>query len=305
MRTLVGPLLNGIILLALVGATGCVAIWGRSYNVAEASSASVVVEYDPAVIDYPAMERAAQIECERHGKGAVLDSTGNGNYIGIRVNTYRCEYESQKSSPGRNPLVVATCFAVSEDKVLTSHHVVDGADTITVQFADGVDRRATIRSQSQSADLALLAISQKAPAILPLAPARAARTGEQVFTLGFPATNILGEDAKFTEGSISSLSGIRGDMGYFQMSVPVQPGNSGGPVVNNRGEVVGIVAATAAIEAFYSATGALPQNVNWASKSENARLLFDPPETTSTALSREDAIGRVQAALCKVTATAD
>ena len=120
--------------------------------------------------------------------------------------------------------------------------------------------------------------------------------------MGFPVSNILGGEAKFTEGSISSLTGIQGDASYFQMSVPIQPGNSGGPVVNTRGEVVGIVAATAAIEAFYANTGSIPQNVNWASKSDNARLLFSPSSIETPASNREEAIGRVRAALCKVVA---
>ena len=86
------------------------------------------------------------------------------------------------------------------------------------------------------------------------------------------------------------------------MSVPVQPGNSGGPVVNVRGEVVGIVTATAAIEAFYAATGSLPQNINWASKSDYAQLLFDAPNLEKRANDRAEAIEMTYAAICKVTA---
>ncbi|MEQ8300224.1 MAG: hypothetical protein RH945_06740 [Hyphomonas sp.] len=70
--------------------SGCVAAWGSSYNVALANSRSVVVEYDPAVVNLTAMLTAAQAECEKFGKDAVLDSTANGN-LGIKVNTYRCE----------------------------------------------------------------------------------------------------------------------------------------------------------------------------------------------------------------------
>ena len=81
---------------------------------------------------------------------------------------------------------------------------------------------------------------------------------------------------KYTDGSISSLSGIQGDATFFQISVPIQPGNSGGPLVNQEGNVVGIVTATAAVEAFYQATGSMPQNVNWAVKGAYASLLLPP-----------------------------
>ena len=70
--------------------TGCVAKWGKSYNVAMANSRSVVIEYDPLVVNLPAMLNAAQTECNKYGKDAVLKSTTSGN-LGIKVHTYRCE----------------------------------------------------------------------------------------------------------------------------------------------------------------------------------------------------------------------
>lgn len=69
---------------------GCVAAWGSSYNVAMANSRSVVVEYDPLVVNLPALMNAAQSECSKYGKDAVLDSVSSSNF-GIKVNTYRCE----------------------------------------------------------------------------------------------------------------------------------------------------------------------------------------------------------------------
>jgi S1-C subfamily serine protease len=196
-----------------------------------------------------------------------------------------------------------TCFAVSDSEVLTSHHVVEDADVVTVSFQGSAEKGAVVLEQSQSTDLALLRISGKAPSYLPLAPIRSLKVGDEIFTLGFPVTSILGLDAKFTEGTVSALTGIEGDASYFQMSVPIQPGNSGGPVVNMQGQVVGIVASTAAIEAFYLLSGSLPQNVNWASKADHARLLFDPPPATGLAGSRSEAIEMAGSAICRVTAT--
>lgn len=70
--------------------TGCVAVWGKSYNVAMSNSRSVVIEYDRMVANMPAILNAAQAECDKYKKDAVLDSVSGGN-MGIRVNTYRCE----------------------------------------------------------------------------------------------------------------------------------------------------------------------------------------------------------------------
>lgn len=74
----------------LITQTACVAVWGGSFNVALANSRSVVIEYDPAVVDLPKMLHAAQTECSKYSKDAVLDSVSDGN-LGIKVNTYRCE----------------------------------------------------------------------------------------------------------------------------------------------------------------------------------------------------------------------
>lgn len=74
--------------------TGCVALWGGSYNVAASNSNAVTIEFDPAVVNLPAALRAAQTECEKFGRDAVLSSTSRGNR-GILVNTYRCEPKAQ------------------------------------------------------------------------------------------------------------------------------------------------------------------------------------------------------------------
>ena len=123
---------------------------------------------------------------------------------------------------------------------------------------------AEVVRKDEGADLAVLKVSGKFKP-LPLADSRLAKQGGKVFTLGFPKVSIQGDEPKFTEGSISSLYGIRDDSAQFQVSVPVQPGNSGGPLVNTAGQAVGIIVAT------------IPglQNVNYAIKSNRARPLFD------------------------------
>jgi len=77
-------------LLCAAVLSGCVAVWGKSYNVALANSRSVVIEYDPIVVNLPALLSEAQASCDKFGKDAVLHSVTSGN-LGIEVNTYRCE----------------------------------------------------------------------------------------------------------------------------------------------------------------------------------------------------------------------
>ena len=151
--------------------------------------------------------------------------------------------------------------------------------------------------------MAVLNVSAATPNYLSFASTRSTASGEQVFTVGFPTVELLGSEAKFTEGSISALSGIRGEAAYMQISVPVQPGNSGGPVINFDGEVLGIVAATAAVESFYNVTGSLPQNVNWAVKSDFVQPMIGETPVLPRAPDRESAISRAQKAVCRVSAT--
>jgi len=144
-------------------------------------------------------------------------------------------------------------------------------------------------STSFSTDLALLRIPYQTKNYLTFANPGSADIGDQVFTLGYPVSDILGKEVKYTDGSISFLSGLQGNATFFQISVPVQPGNSGGSLVNQDGNVVGVVTAVAAVEAFHKATGSLPQNVNWAVKGAYASLLL-PPDIQRKKRSTKDPI---------------
>ena len=170
-----------------------------------------------------------------------------------------------------------TGFFVSNDGlIITNHHVIKGANEISVTVATGETFTAKVVSASATTDLALLRIPHQNKNYLAFEKPGSSEIGDDVFTLGFPISDLLGKEVKYTDGSISSLSGIQGDATFFQISVPIQPGNSGGPLVNEKGNVVGIVTSTAAVEAFYQATGSLPQNVNWAVKGAYASLLLPP-----------------------------
>jgi S1-C subfamily serine protease len=85
--------------------------------------------------------------------------------------------------------------------------------------------------------------------------------------LGFPYAGLLATTAQVTTGAISALAGVRDDTRYFQLTAPVQPGNSGGPLLDLSGNVVGIVTARINALAVAEATGTLPENINFAIKS--------------------------------------
>ncbi len=116
-------------------------------------------------------------------------------------------------------------------------------------------------------DLALLKVEGRLAA-LPVVASRAVKLGGTVATVGFPNIGLQGFSPKLAKGEIASLSSAADDARYFQVSsVPVQSDNSGGALVDERGNVVGVVAAKLSARAALSASGSLPENVNYAVKS--------------------------------------
>ncbi len=189
-------------------------------------------------------------------------------------------------------------FVGPNGHVLTSHHVVSGASRIMCRTVSGKVLPATLVKASPANDLALLRVDVRPTRYLGFAPAGSARAGDRVFTMGFPLIDRLGVEPKFTEGTVSALSG-RGENALMQISIPIQPGNSGGPVLTERGHVVGVIAATEAIESFYKDTGVLPQNVNWAVKADYARPLL-APMSSPPPRARDESIALARDSVCLI-----
>ncbi len=184
-----------------------------------------------------------------------------------------------------------TGFCVSpEGHLITAYHVIKNAKLIRVYLSKDSFVIAEILHSDPVNDLAVLKIEDATPSFLTVAPMRSVKTGDRVFTMGFPVSSVLGQEAKYTEGVVSSLSGIQGSSSFLQITVPIQPGNSGSPLVNEKGEVVGIVTSTAAILPFIKESGSLPQNVNWAVKADYLRPLIELPKAEQKQLNREQAI---------------
>jgi S1-C subfamily serine protease len=168
-------------------------------------------------------------------------------------------------------------FFISNDGYLiTNYHVVKNARRLKVK-TDGQIYPATVIRTSETNDLALLKVEGQFKA-LGIATNNA-ELGESVFTIGFPDIKLQGTEPKYTDGRISSNSGLRDDPTEYQISVPVQPGNSGGPLVDTSGNVKGVIVAMLNGFAALRSVGSLPQNVNYAIKGNVLRdFLGQSPE---------------------------
>jgi S1-C subfamily serine protease len=167
-------------------------------------------------------------------------------------------------------MVTGSGFFITSDIVLTNHHVIENAQNIEVTFNNQIKVPASILAVDKTNDLALLKVVGLEKAVHPLllGNSAAVREGAKVYAVGFPLSDVIGDNAKITDGMINSLTGFRGNTHQFQMSAPIQPGNSGGPLLNERGEVIGVVTS------LLNPNKVLSQNVNFAMKADNINALL-------------------------------
>lgn len=156
--------------------------------------------------------------------------------------------ESTESSEGEYTGNGSGFLITNDGYIATNYHVIEDVSEIKVVFdveGEQFGYQAEIIQSDKDNDVAILKIDL-AERIIRLPYKLAAKiqeVGASVFALGYPYSDVMGSEIKYTNGSINARTGLAGDVRYYQVSAPVQPGNSGGPCFNEKGEVVGIVSA--------------------------------------------------------------
>lgn len=153
-----------------------------------------------------------------------------------------------KVAPSQPTNWTGTGFTLNNRYVVTNYHVVENAKSITLTGINGnfgTKISATIVAKDQKNDLALLKLNGNFNITnIPYSvKSTTSDVGEEVFVLGYPLTSTMGNEIKLTTGVISSKSGFQGDISQYQISAPIQPGNSGGPLFDSKGNIIGIVSA--------------------------------------------------------------
>ena len=213
-----------------------------------------------------------------------------------------------------------TGFLIGSDgHILTCAHVLGDKKEATITL-DGKREHADVIKSDDKADLALLKLRDKLPESATVLTFRdrthAYSMGEDVFTIGYPLSRILGNSARMTKGLLSATTGLRDDPNQIQVSAEIQPGNSGGPLLDHEGHVIGVVQQTMNPWRVAQATGgSLPQNINFAIKNDPildflkiadldmyAKLRFDQVGSLEKAV---HAVAKVQAGIIDDTAGSD
>ena len=171
-----------------------------------------------------------------------------------------------------------TGFALKDGYIVTNYHVIEDAINITIQGVKGDFANkltAQVVASDKYNDIAILKINDSRftgfGTIPYLVKTSISDVAEDVFVLGYPMTTTMGDEIKYTTGVISSKTGFQGDVSQYQISAPVQPGNSGGPLFDSKGNVIGIVSA--------KHTGA--ENVGYAIKTSYLKNLIESVLSTN------------------------
>jgi len=188
-------------------------------------------------------------------------------------------WEGAPTLPGGDPDDVpfdqaygsGTGFVVADRRLLTNRHVVVGCARVVARDAAGTRLPAKLVVADRGRDLALLSIEKPAGPPLTFRDSPAVRRGESVIAYGFPLSGLLSSGPTLTTGNVNALAGLRDNPNNYQISAGVQPGNSGGPLFDAQGHVIGVVVSKLDAARVAEMTGGdIPQNVNFAVKGEQA-----------------------------------
>jgi S1-C subfamily serine protease len=168
----------------------------------------------------------------------------------------------RKPSPAA-PSAGSGFFVNDRGAVITNEHAVNGCSSLSVNVRGEFFPARLIAADAVN-DLAVLQVAAISPSPALRLRATPPRLAEPVVALGFPLPGLLAPTVGASLGAVSALGGLQGDTRFIQISAPVQPGNSGGPVIDTSGAVVGVVVSKLNALRVATSTGDIPQNVNFA-----------------------------------------
>lgn len=182
--------------------------------------------------------------------GKMIIKNGYGNEF-VHVKIFPTINDRLNNSKNTNKVLSGTGFAISSNGIIaTNYHVIEGANSIKIKGVKGdfsKSYNAKLIVSDKNNDLALIQIVDKSFSSLGSIPyivkTPISSVGENIFVLGYPLRASMGDEIKLTNGIISSKTGYQGDISSYQVSAPVQPGNSGAPLFNSQGNLIGIVNA--------------------------------------------------------------
>jgi S1-C subfamily serine protease len=233
------------------------------------SASQVLVSAEAGTINYLWLEIKMGWMYPRVLLQKVDEQRGQQGVNRSRMITFARKERPQRGGQG-------TAWLVSPRHWVTNHHVVGDRTSVKLVTPEGTTVEARVLTSDPANDLAVLVSEVPYRGALPLRLASMPpKVGERVVAIGHPLASIMGSTAKLTTGDISALAGSSDDPRYYQFSAPIQPGNSGGPLLNSSGEVIGVVTSKLNWELTLKASGQIPEGVNYAVKVAYLRPMLE------------------------------
>ena len=199
------------------------------------------------------------------GEAAALDPTPRGAHVAVPSNGSSGTGKRREVLVG--PDASGSGFMITRSGYLvTNKHVVRACRQVQVRVGESALHPAEVVAVDPDDDLALLKVDAPLPSAVVFRGSPAVRAGEDVVATGYPLSGLLADEVNVTVGTISALAGMRNDKHVLQMTAPVQPGSSGGPLFDASGHLVGVVVTKLNARIVAEETGDIPQNVNFAVK---------------------------------------
>lgn len=205
--------------------------------------------------------------------------------------------ETKKSE---STATTGTAFLVNKQgHLLTNAHVVNQCKTIKV-YSENTTTLATIVARDEKNDMAIIKTDVWSYAKPMQFSKQGVGLGQDIYAIGYPLPTLLALDLQMTKGNVSAIAGLGNDSRFYQISAPVQSGNSGGPLVNGYGLVSGMVTSKANLVKVKQLTGDFPQNVNFAIKESQLKNYLDTNRITyDIATSSEELKGEEIASMAR------
>lgn len=172
---------------------------------------------------------------------------------------------SKKPSPqNKNNVTTGTGFIFTGHHILTNHHVIKNCKKILIN-SGSESETAMVEKSNLEEDIAILYTMKSWNSISEFSP-NDSQLGQEVIVAGYPLRGLLSDDMNIVSGEISSLSGLQNDRSKFQITAPIQQGNSGGPMLDRNGNIIGMVVSKLNVIQVAKHTGDIPQNISFAIK---------------------------------------
>jgi S1-C subfamily serine protease len=200
----------------------------------------------------------------------------NAGEFAVAPKPAAAEGAGQPGKPGKSLTQSGTGFVISAGgHVVTNEHVVNGCTgDIQGNLTGEAPVKLRLVSSDRTNDLAVLQAPSPFKDVVTIRD-KPVHSGDSVVAIGFPFHGMLTSDFTVTTGIVSSLGGLRNDTRFLQISAAVQPGNSGGPLLDSEGQLVGIVSGKLDTLRIVRATGDIPENINFAIKTGMLRDFLD------------------------------